>query len=134
MRGGIWRWTCGTHVPAGFAFKMASKAEKKRKVGGRGGARAGRVGRAPQSTGAPGATEAQLSVVQEPEPESIKEEFGESLLERRVLRNGGWGELERLLRQGLLCVALGSLKLPRNTKQAWNSTGICLPLPHKPWD
>ncbi|XP_031208338.1 dynein heavy chain 2, axonemal isoform X2 [Mastomys coucha] len=63
---------------------MASKAEKKRKVGGRGGARAGRVGRAPQSTGAPGATEAQLSVVQEPEPESIKEEFEQELEEPEV--------------------------------------------------
>lgn len=75
---------------------MASKAEKKRKVGGRGGARVGRAGRAPQSTVAPGAAEAsQLSAIQEPEPESIKEEFGEYLLEQRVLRNGRWGELER---------------------------------------
>lgn len=54
---------------------MASKAEKKRKVGGRGGARAGRAGRAPQAAAAPGATEAsRFSIVQEPEPESIKEE------------------------------------------------------------
>nr|XP_034361929.1 LOW QUALITY PROTEIN: dynein heavy chain 2, axonemal [Arvicanthis niloticus] len=54
---------------------MASKAEKKRKVGGRGGARAGRAVRAPQSTVASGAAEAsQLSALQEPEPESIKEE------------------------------------------------------------
>uniref|UniRef100_A0A8C6I3F8 Dynein, axonemal, heavy chain 2 n=1 Tax=Mus spicilegus TaxID=10103 RepID=A0A8C6I3F8_MUSSI len=54
---------------------MASKAEKKRKVAGRGGARAGRVVRAPQSTAAPGATEASLLPDgQEPEPESGKED------------------------------------------------------------
>ncbi|XP_021031708.1 dynein heavy chain 2, axonemal [Mus caroli] len=54
---------------------MASKAEKKRKVGGRGGARVGRVVRAPQSTAAPGATEASLLPDgHEPEPESGKED------------------------------------------------------------
>lgn len=75
---------------------MASKAEKKRKVGGRGGARAGRVVRAPQSTAAPGATESSLLPDgQEPEPE---EDSGEYLLGRRGLRNGPWAEVERLLR------------------------------------
>lgn len=70
-----------THVPAGFAFKMSSKTEKKRKVGGRGGARAGRAGRAAHSAVAAGASEAALlSTVPEPEPESTKEESGEYLL------------------------------------------------------
>lgn len=117
----MWWWTSGIHVPADFAFKMSTKTEKKRKVGGRGGARAGRAGRAAASAVAPGAAEASLlSADQEPEPESTKDESGEYLLEQKVLRNGGQARWEKLLKWSVLfcffearclCVAVGGLRL-----------------------
>ncbi|CAH6786111.1 Dnah2 [Phodopus roborovskii] len=64
---------------------MSSKAEKKRKVGGRGGARAGRAGRAAQSAVAAGGADASLlSIDQEPEPESTKDESELLLVEPEV--------------------------------------------------
>lgn len=128
-----------------FCLKMASKAEKKRKVGGRGGPRAARPGRPPQSTVAPGVEKetSQMPTIPEPEYEPMKEESGEYLLGQRLPRNGRRGDLERLYEcyffflfpeTGSLWIALGGLKLARYTRRTWNSTGVCLPLPHKPWD
>ncbi|XP_040604880.1 dynein heavy chain 2, axonemal isoform X1 [Mesocricetus auratus] len=65
---------------------MASKAEKKRKAGGRGGARAGRAGRAAHFTAASRTADASLlSTDQEPEPESTKDE-SELVLEEPEVR------------------------------------------------